>query len=252
MKLVQTWTILLTHQLYSYQHHLSFVQVSDLESEMKRNLLSFFLASGCGKTRFLSLLLSQKLRFSNNFDKIWLFVESKQDAHQRIIDAFGSDKVTLVYGLNMELLSDPKKLCQGKGFTAVILDDLQLEIEGQKRIVEYFTKFRSNYQISIFVLVQNLFSTSRELRLMLRNAQYFTVCKDLRLLSSLKTYAAQLLGDKKLAAQLVAAFKSSFNDYKYLIIDQRPSVDLRHFLFSGILDGEEEIYYTLPSLLSPL
>ncbi|RWS19285.1 hypothetical protein B4U80_05640 [Leptotrombidium deliense] len=74
----------------------------------------------------------------------------------------------------------------------VVIDDLMSEACDDKALAEFFTKKSHHMKFSIFLLIQNLFYKSRQLRTICLNASYILIMKNRRDLSQIDYIGRQL------------------------------------------------------------
>ena len=131
-------------------------------------------SSGSGKTYWVSNYL---MNIDNKFDEI-IWITNELSAEQELIKTmerkFG-DKFSVIIGLNgnendlKELFKDNK---DSKKKTCVILDDLMME-QG-KFTTELFLAGR-HLDITIFELIQSIFTGNKQSRNMQNNVQYYVL-----------------------------------------------------------------------------
>jgi Poxvirus A32 protein len=100
----------------------------------------------------------------------------------------------------------------------IVFDDLQLEVADNPEISNLFTRGSHHLNISVFLLVQNLFQKGKAMRNSSLNAQYIFLLKNVRDRRQIITFASQMFpGDTK-------HFMESYNlatgsNFGYLLID---------------------------------
>lgn len=123
-------------------------------------------ASFCGKTHLLNRLLSNhRNQFSQKFDRIyWCYAEEGSISNK-------VKGVTYIKGFpSNEILEN-----EGGKPILLILDDLMNELD--RRISLLFSRGCHHNQISVFVLIQNLFFQSAVSRDIALNAKYLIIFK---------------------------------------------------------------------------
>lgn len=118
----------------------------------------------------------------------------------------------------------------------VIIDDLMEKVKRNEDVNSLFTKYSHHYNISVFFLVQNLFS--KDLRTISLNSHYFFIFKNPRDSSNIMHLAKQLYPGN--ANFLVESYRDATKrPYSYLFIDMKQNThdNLRvigNFLFDDI------------------
>ena len=117
----------------------------------------------------------------------------------------------------------------------IVLDDLMGDIN--KEIKDLFTKLSHHKNISVILIVQNLFNQNRFMRDISLNTHYFILMKGLRNLQQIKILGQQIFGDK--AKNLVKIFKHATDtQFGYLIIDVHPHSNDKYRLRTRIFREE--------------
>lgn len=126
--------------------------------------------------------------------------------------------------------------------TLVILDDLMQEAGNAKEIANLFTKGSHHKNMSVVMIVQNLFHQGKTMRTISLNAHYLILFKNPRDASQIRYLANQLFPGQ--TNFLVEAYKQATSrPHGYLVLDLTQStVDERRVL-SDILPNEEGFYY---------
>lgn len=126
--------------------------------------------------------------------------------------------------------------------TLVVLDDLMQEAAEDRSISNLFTKGSHHKNMSVIMLVQNMFHQGKFMRTISLNAHYMVLFKNPRDAGQIRHLAAQLFpGNVK---YLASAYKQATSrPHGYLVLDftQEAIDNLR--VLSEILPGEEGYYY---------
>ena len=124
----------------------------------------------------------------------------------------------------------------------IILDDLMEECGDAKEISELFTKGSHHRNLSVIMIVQNLFHQGKIMRTVSLNSHYIVLFKNPRDAAQVRHLGCQLFpGQTKF---LVDAYKQATNrPHGYLLLDltQRTSDNRR--VLSDILPSEGKFYY---------
>lgn len=131
---------------------------------------------------------------------------------------------------------------EGREPTLLILDDLMQEAAEAKSISSLFTKGSHHKDLSVIMLVQNMFHQGKFMRTISLNSHYMVLFKNPRDAGQIRHLSAQLFpGNVKF---LASAYKQATSrPHGYLVLDftQDTPDDLR--VLSDILPGEEGYYY---------
>lgn len=193
--------------------------------------------TGSGKTVFVDeLIRNHEILHDKPFDKIIYAYSIMQPIYLRLQADVPNLELVDGFPANLEDYL-------GQGNTLLVLDDLMLEMENDKRIAELFTKMRHMNLSSIFI-VQNLYHNSRYMRTVTRNAQYLVVFPNPRDMSMILTLGRQIypLNSKYLPDAFSQATRKP---YGYLFIDLKPDTDPKFRLREGIMP-EEQLYVYVP------
>lgn len=124
----------------------------------------------------------------------------------------------------------------------IILDDLMSEVGNNKRLSALFTKGSHHKNLSVILILQNLFHQSKEMRTISLNSHYLVIFRNPRDKSQINHLAKQMFpGNIKFLQQ-------SFNDatskpYGYLLIDLKPDSPDEIRLRTKIFPEETTIVY---------
>jgi hypothetical protein len=186
-----------------------------------------------GKTYFVEKIIT-------NIDKIIEPVPTKiiwcYGEYQDRYDSF-PDNIILCEGLSglEEIDRDERNL--------LIIDDLMQEIGGSSEISELFTKGSHHRNLSVILIVQNLFHQSKIMRTVSLNSHYLVIFKNPRDAGQIRHLSQQLFPGK--VKFLVDAYKQATNEpHGYLVIDCKQNTPENQRVLSGVLD--QEGYYYLP------
>lgn len=163
-------------------------------------------------------------------------------------------RVTWCYGEYQEqyaALPDSVMLCEGldcirdidaKERNLVILDDLMQEAGSMEEVAELFTKGSHHRNLSIIMIIQNLFHQGKIMRTVSLNAHYLVLFKNPRDAGQIRSLANQLFPGK--VKYLVEAYKqATARPHGYLLLDLTQSTLESQRVVSDILPHEEGYYY---------
>jgi molybdopterin-guanine dinucleotide biosynthesis protein len=198
--------------------------------------------TGSGKTHFVAELIKHQEEMHDvKFDKIILAFSMIQPIYLNL--KLKHDNITLVEGFPTEALEEIMEKSENEN-TLIVLDDLMVELENDKRIAALFTKMRHKNVSTIF-LVQNLYFNSKYMRTVTRNSHYMAIFENPRDAGMINTLGRQVFPTN--GKFLPDAFRqATIKPYGYLFLDLKPGSDKRLRVREGVLPGEQTFVY-LPS-----
>ena len=195
--------------------------------------------TGSGKTHFVSeLIRHQEILHDRKFDKIILAFTMMQPIYIELRQS--NQNLTLVEGFPGEAV---EKICKSEenANTLVVLDDMMIETENDKRLATMFTKMRHRNVSTIF-LVQNFYFKSKYMTTVTRNAHYLVIFENPRDASMIATLNRQTYPDHP--NFLKDAFRQATEKpYGYLFLDFKPGADRRLRVREGVLPNEQTFVY---------
>ena len=195
--------------------------------------------TGSGKTQFVSQLINnQESMHDKKFDRIILAFTMIQPIYLEL--KIKNTNVTLVEGFPGDAVDAfcKQESCQN---TLVVLDDMMIEMEADKRLAAMFTKMRHK-NISTIFLVQNLYFKSKYMTTVTRNSHYLVLFENPRDASMISTLGRQVYPET--TKFLPDAFKQATEKpYGYLFLDLKPGSDKRLRVREGVLPSEQTFVY---------
>lgn len=171
--------------------------------------------TGCGKTRWVQRLLMGGDSTINQAPEniIWCYSEF-QPAYAQLGKALPHLAFVEGFPVEVDELIDKTKR------NLIIIDDLMNEVGNDKRVTALFTKGSHHKNLSVILILQNLFQQSKEMRTISLNSQYLVIFKNPRDASQINHLAKQMyLGNIKFLQQ---SFKNATSKpFGYLLIDSR-------------------------------
>ena len=122
-----------------------------------------------------------------------------------------------------------------------ILDDLMTEIKTNQSVTHLFTKGSHHRNLSVIVLLQNLFQQGPESRTISLNSHYLVVFKNPRDASSI-THLAKQMYPGNIRFMQEAYRDATIEPYGYLFIDLKPDTDERLRLRTNIFPTDARHY----------
>ncbi len=187
-----------------------------------------------GKTHFTLNLLAdiKKLVDPPPAKIIWCFGAQQDKVNDGI-----ADNIVLVEGLDAGLQE-----VDGSRPTLLILDDLMHEAGDAKEVGELFTRGSHHRNLSVIMIVQNVFHQGKIMRTASLNAHYMILFKNPRDAGQIKCLANQLFPGR--TTFLVDAYKQATSrPHGYLLLDLTQSTPEKYRVLSHILAREEGFYY---------
>jgi hypothetical protein len=124
----------------------------------------------------------------------------------------------------------------------LIIDDLMQEVGNNSEIAELFTKGSHHRNLSVILIVQNLFHQGKIMRTVSLNAHYLVIFKNPRDAGQIRHLSQQLFPGK--AKFLVDAYKqATVKPHGYLVLDFKQSTPENRRVLSDIYPPEEGYYY---------
>ena len=124
----------------------------------------------------------------------------------------------------------------------VILDDLMYEAGEAKEVANLFTRGSHHRNMSVIMIVQNIFHQGKVMRSISLNTHYMVLFKNPRDVGQIKYLASQLFPGK--IKFLEDAYKqATANPHGYLLLDFTQTTSDHERVSSGVLPGEEGYYY---------
>lgn len=189
--------------------------------------------TGSGKTVFVEKLLrNQATVHDQPFEKVILAYSIMQPIYLTM-----QGQVP-----NLELVEGfPDDIQESDGNTLLILDDLMLDLENDKRLAVMFTKMR-HMRISTIFILQNLYHRSKYMTTVTRNAHYMTIFPNPRDSGMIMTLGRQIfpLNSKFLPD---AFNQATAKAYGYLFIDLKPQTHEKFRVREGIFPEEQDYVY---------
>ena len=183
--------------------------------------------TGSGKTVWMKQLLDSSLVKPDRI--IWCYGQWQslyEEMHKTI-----KPKIEFVKGIPVDLQED--RFLDVRMKNLVIFDDLMSEAAKDNRIVDLFTKGSHHRNLSVIVLVQNIFHQSNGMRTISLNSHYLVLFKNPRDKGQVNILARQIFPDK------VDHFMQTYDQamskpYGYVVIDLHPQTPDHQRLYTDI------------------
>ena len=193
--------------------------------------------TSCGKTQFVKKIIEEGEHVVNGSAEkiIWLYGEY-QPAYMELSSKF--PHILFIEGIpeNLNEYIDPKfrKL--------IVIDDLMSETGSDKKVTNLFTKGSHHRNLSVILLLQNLFYNGKESRTISLNAHYIVLFKNPRDNTIVTSLAKQMYPGK------IKFLQEAFQDatklpYHYLFLDLKPYTDEKFQVRTCIMPSETQYAY---------
>ena len=196
--------------------------------------------TGSGKTYFVNNLLQNiETTHDRDFDLIILAFSIMQPIYMKLKAKLG-EKLELVEGFPTDKLNEITESTENKNIL-LILDDMMVELENDKRIAVLFTKMRHRSVSTIF-LVQNLYHEGKYMRTVTRNSHYLVIFENPRDASMISTLGRQVFPETP--KFLIDAFnQATKKPFGYLLLDFKPGSDKKLRVREGLFPHEQAFVY---------
>lgn len=196
--------------------------------------------TGSGKTHFVKNLLEHMdATHSGKVVRVILAFSMLQSVYVQLKKQLG-DMLELEEGFPSDKINQLME-SNAADHTIVILDDLMVELENDKRLAVLFTKMRHKNVSTIF-LVQNFYFKAKHMTTVTRNAHYLILFENPRDASIISTLGRQIF--PTYPKFLPDAFRQATQKpYGYLLLDFKPGKDKKLMVREGIFPFEQAFVY---------
>ena len=193
--------------------------------------------TSCGKTQFVKKIIEEGEHVVNGSAEkiIWLYGEY-QPAYMELSSKF--PHILFIEGIpeNLNEYIDPKIR------NLIVIDDLMSETGSDKKVTNLFTKGSHHRNLSVILLLQNLFYNGKESRTISLNAHYIVLFKNPRDNTIVTSLAKQMYPGK------IKFLQEAFRDatklpYHYLFLDLKPYTDEKFRVRTCIMPSETQYAY---------
>jgi len=143
--------------------------------------------------------------------------------------------VKLIEGIRLDGI-DPQKR------NLLIIDDLMTDIKNDAEISNLFTKGSHHKNLSVILILQNLFYQARELRTMSLNSHYIIMFKNPRDASQI-THLAKQMYPGNVSFMQDAFRQATTAPHGYLCVDLKQTTPDEFRLRAGVLPHEQAIVF---------
>lgn len=196
--------------------------------------------SQSGKTFFCKRLIAQcgNLISPPPAQIIWGYGENNGNQIKKIREA---SPVPITFVEGMPDLTD----LQGEENTLVVLDDLMQQAGGSQLMSEMFTKMSHHRNISVILMLQNIFHQGKSMRDISVNAKYIVLFKNPRDSGQIQHLARQIYPNNP--KFLIDAYhKATKRPHGYLVLDFAQNTEEKRRFFTGIFSPHEVMVGYIP------
>ena len=187
--------------------------------------------SGSGKSVFTKKLVAE--RVSPKLEKVFWFYGEWQPTY-----ADAPANVTFVPGMPASI---DTYIDGVQGPKAVVFDDLMMKAADSEMLAECFTQKRHHHNLSVVLILQNLFIQGRMMRSVQLNTQYMVLLNNPRDKSQIATLARQVEPGR--ASQVVKAYSDATSKkYGNFLIDLKPETPEQLRYRSDVLNDIQSVY----------
>lgn len=189
-------------------------------------------ASGTGKTRYVKELLS---RVHPPFRSVTWFYSEWQPEYAEGFPAH----VEFVRGLPPNLM---ETLMEKPAPRCAVFDDLMMQCAASSTVAELFVQKRHHADLSVILVLQNLYVQGKEMRNIHLNTQYLTLFSSPRDKSQLYHFARQV--EPTRSKFVMEAYRDATSKpYGHLLIDLKPRTPEELRYRSQSLSSDEQTVY---------
>ena len=190
--------------------------------------------SGSGKSTFIyNLLENSEQMFTRKPNKIYYFYSIWQD----LFDKCKIDNLNFIKKIPDETTIED---ITDRSHHLLIIDDLQISALNDGFIANLFTRESHHRNLSVILILQNLFHQGKYASDISLNAHYFILFKNPRDKNQIKILGNQLGIRNKIVEAYSLATERPFS---YLVIDLSPRTESDHMLRGNILPHEFTVVY---------
>ena len=187
-----------------------------------------------GKSTFIfKVLRNLRYMFNEPVYRVYYF----HGVWQKLFDTIEAPNVEFIKDLptqeHLESIADDKH-------NLIVIDDLQFSALNNAFVANLFSREAHHRNISVFLILQNLFHQGKYCRDISLNTHYFILFKNPRDVHQIRHLGSQLDICKKL---LEAYRDATASPFSYLLIDLAPASDSSYMLRSNIFPKELAIVY---------
>ena len=124
----------------------------------------------------------------------------------------------------------------------IVIDDLMSESINNTKVSDLFTKGSHHINLSVILILQNLFYKGKEMRTISLNSHYMVLFKNPRDTSQINHLAKQMYPSRS-KFMVEACRDATKNPYGYLFVDLKPTTSEELSIRTNIFNGDFPIVY---------
>ena len=192
--------------------------------------------TGSGKTVFTKQLFTSKGIIDPPPDNIiWCYGEY-QDGYDHLASLV--PEIRFVEGIPADLLHSLDRTQRN----VIVIDDLMSESSNNTKVSDLFTKGSHHINLSVILILQNLFYKGKEMRTISLNSHYMVLFKNPRDTSQINHLAKQMYPSRS-KFMVEACRDATKNPYGYLFVDLKPTTSEELSIRTNIFNGDFPIVY---------
>lgn len=191
--------------------------------------------SGSGKSTFIKkLLLNQESLFDFQFDTIFTNNENNEN-----LNGISYTPIEKIHNINDEFINNLNPELNN----LLIIDDNMNKVTNDSITSDLFTKYSHHKNLSVILVLQNLFPKSKYMRDISTNATYIVLMNNPRENLQVRTLSQQIDSDNKLF--VYKCYKDATKKpFSYLFLDFNNTTPEEIRLRTNIFPGDDVIAYT--------
>ena len=190
--------------------------------------------TGSGKTTFMFRLIDNKAEmFKVQPENIYYFYS----IWQPLFETFAGENIHFIQGLPNEKIIQS---ISNNEHNLIILDDMQINAMNDPYIANLFSRESHHRNLSVILMLQNLFHQGKYGRDISLNTHYFILFKNMRDSNQIKVLGNQL----GIRTKLENAYNDATQElFSYILLDLSPSSNSNYILRSHIFPEEYTVVY---------
>ena len=189
--------------------------------------------TSCGKTTLLKNIIEQRCIEPTPTKIVWCYSED-----QELYRSMKSEHVTFYKGIPDSF----DEVFDGSVPGLIVLDDLMTHVHSDERITRLFSVGSHHRNVSVFLIVHNLFHNGKEMRNISLNSHYIILFKNPRDKLQISTLARQMYpGNSQFLME--SFYDATKEAHGYLLIDLKPTTEDQLRIRTGILPSDKVVVY---------
>jgi len=200
-------------------------------------------ATCSGKTTWLTRMLTEKQAVYEDGDSNWKILYC-YGIYQKAYEEMELVMSDILFKQGLPDQDDLSRLAAHEGRKILILDDLAAQCVKSADIENLFTRGMHHLDITVIMLLQNLYQAGKSATTIARNSFYFVFFENNADRQQIATKARQMYPGN--AKHMIEAYDDAVaSPYGYLFVDASPGSDAKTRLRTNVLADEYPIIWTL-------